>query len=236
MTMPSDHVARKLFLHETTHIRAGTTDRYVAEFSGHYQPQMERLGARLYGMWEGSPLNSNWPEITTIWEIDSYQHFAQIGAARHREPADRKAFEQWMSFQGELGATGEGRLVHGHNGIKSVEDHRADGFSTTVMIQEIMQTKPGRQEAYVEQLEYLYVDWSERTGKKWFGSFTTVFRYDEVIHYWAVDGGWDGFGKYFPSWGAKPDPAIKSWMNVAPALRDGWDDSFLQSLPPNPLG
>jgi hypothetical protein len=25
-------------------------------------------------------------------------------------------------------------------------------------------------------------------------------------------------------------------MTMAPALRDSWDDSILQSLPPNPLG
>ncbi len=33
--------------------------------------------------------------------------------------------------------------------------------------------------------------------------------------------------------GASPELA---WTNVAPALREGWEDCFLQSLPPNPLG
>jgi hypothetical protein len=117
-----------------------------------------------------------------------------------------------------------------------VEERKAEGFKTTMMIQEIMQTKPGRQRDYVEQLEYAYVPWSEKTGKKWLGSFTTVFRYNEVIHYWACEGGWDVFANHYPSWGDKPGADIKSWMQLAPALRDGWDDTFLQSLPPNPLG
>jgi len=26
-----------------------------------------------------------------------------------------------------------------------------------------------------------------------------------------------------------------TWMSVAPALRDGWEDSILQALPPAPL-
>jgi hypothetical protein len=235
-TMPNAHKSRKLFLHEKTHLRAGATPRYSDEFSAHYRPLMEKQGARLFGIWEGSPLNSNWPEVTTIWEIDSYQHLSAIGAARHREPETRKAFEQWNRLLGELDAKGEGRLTFGNPGIKSVAEQKEAGLQTTVVIEEIMQVKPNRQTAYVEELEYLYVPWSERTGKKWVGSFTTVFRYDEVIHLWALEGGWDGFGKYYPSWGDKPDPAIRAWMNVAPALRDGWDDSFLQSLPPNPLG
>jgi hypothetical protein len=235
LSMPSSHTTRKLFLHEKIRLRAGATDRFTQEFSNHYQPLMQRLGARLYGIWEGSPINSNWPEVTTIWEIDGYPHLAQIGAARHRDPENQKAFGQWNGLLGELDAKGEGRLTFGSPGIKSVEEHRANGLKTTVVIEEIMKTKPNRQSTYVEELEYLYVPWSERTGKKWMGSFTTVFRYDEVLHYWALDGGWEGFAKYFPSWGDKPDPAIRAWMNVAPALRDGWDDSFLQSLPPNPL-
>lgn len=236
MTMPGVHVQQKLFLHETTHMRAGATDRFVEDFSNLYQPAMERLGARLYGCWEASPLNSKWPCVTTIWELDGYPHFSKLGAARHRDPETRKTYEQWNAFLGEIDGRGEGRLTYANPGIKTIEALKANGFKTTVMIQEIMTTKPGRQKDYVEQLEYQYVDWSERTGKKWLGSFTTIFRYDEVIHYWALDGGWDGFGAHYPSWTDKPDPAIKSWMNLAPALRDGWEDSVLQSLPPNPLG
>lgn len=236
MSMPRSHKARKLFLHEKTRLRAGATERFAVEFAGHYQPLMQRLGARLHGIWEGSELNSHWPEVTTIWEIDSYKHLAQIGAARHREPGTRRQFEQWRELLGELGATGQGRLTYGNPGIKSVEEHRADGLSTAVVIEEIMTTTPGGQPRYVEELEYLYVPWSEETGKKWFGSFTTVFSNSEVIHYWALEGGWDAFGQYWPSWGDVPDPRIRAWMNLAPALRDGWEDSFLQSLPPNPLG
>lgn len=236
MSMPNSHKSRKLFLYEKCELRAGATDRYVDRFADHYQPLMEHLGARLYGIWEGSEINSNWPEITTVWEIDSYQHLARIGAARHRDPETRARYNQWRGLLGELDAKGEGRLVFGNPGIKSVEEHRAAGLKTTVVIEEVMKTKPNGQVKYVEELAYLYVPWSEDTGKKWIGSFTTVFRYDEVIHLWALDGGWDGFGKYFPSWGDVPDPRIRAWTNVASALRDGWDDSFLQSLPPNPLG
>ena len=67
------------------------------------------------------------------------------------------------------------------------------GFGAGLVIQEIMQTKPGRQDDYIRELERLYVPWSERTGKRWLGSFITTFRFNEVIHYWALDGDWDCF-------------------------------------------
>lgn len=111
----------------------------------------------------------------------------------------------------------------------------ASGFDATVVIQEIMQTKPGRQDDYIRELERLYVPWSERTGKRWLGSFTTTFRYSEVIHYWALDGGWECFAAHYPSWKETPPAEIVTWMSVAPALRDGWEDSILQALAPSPL-
>jgi len=234
--MRTEYQHRNLYIHETTHLKAGSVDRFVSEFSSHYQPLMERSGARLFGLWQGTPFNSNWDEITTIWEIDGYAAFGSLGAARHRDAISRKSFSQWDSLLGELNATGEGRLTYPNRSIKPLDELKKAGFNTSVVIQEIMKTKPGRQEAYIEQLEYAYVPWSERTGKKWLGSFTTIFRNEEVIHYWAVDGGWEGFGKHFPSWKGDIPADIKSWMTLAPALRDSWDDSILQSLSPNPLG
>ena len=112
---------------------------------------------------------------------------------------------------------------------------REANFDATLVIQEIMQTKPGRQDDYIRELERLYVPWSERTGKRWLGSFITTFRFNEVIHYWALDGGWDCFENHYPSWKDSPPAEIVTWMSVAPALRDGWEDSILQALPPSPL-
>ena len=225
-----------LCLHETTHLKSGTVIRFVQGFTEHYQPLMERHGARLFGIWQGDPFNSNWTEVSTIWEIDGWKHYSSLGAARHRDSASRDAFRQWEGLLGEIGATGEGRITYPNRRFKPVDQLKAEGFQSTVCIQEVMRTKPDRQDAYIEQLEYQYVPWSERTGKLWLGSFTTYLRNNEVIHYWAMDGGWDGFAKYYPAWGEVIPPDIKSWMALAPALRDSWDDSILQSLSPNPLG
>ena len=108
-------------------------------------------------------------------------------------------------------------------------------FAAGLVIQEVMQTKPGKQDDYIRELEWLYVPWSERTGKRWLGSFITTFRLNEVIHYWALDGEWDCFENHYPSWKDSPPAEIVTWMSVAPALRDGWEDSILQALPPSPL-
>ena len=126
------------------------------------------------------------------------------------------------------------RLIALNQGARPLIDGRGMD-KITMVIQEIMQTKPGKQDDYIRELERLYVPWSESTGKRWLGSFITTFRFNEVIHYWALEGDWDCFENHYPSWKGSPPAEIVTWMSVAPALRDGWEDSILAALPPSPL-
>ncbi len=226
---------RSLYLHETTRLGIGDMAKYNHAFGEVYRPAMERLGARLFGHWQGGAFNSRWPEVTTIWEIDGYAHFGELSAARAGGAQESAAFAEWSAVLAALHGTGHGRLCYANRGIQPIGDLVESSYDASVVIQEIMTTKPGRQEDYIEQLEYAYVPWSERTGKLWLGSFVTIFCNEEVIHYWALQGGWAGFGQWYPSWKSDIPDDIKSWMKLAPALRDSWDDSILSALPGHPL-
>jgi hypothetical protein len=208
-----------LYLHETIALGSGRSDAFTEMFTGTYQPMMDELGARLFA----------------IWETDGFADYARIGAAQARGGSHEVAAGKWSEFLAGIGASGEGRIMYPGPSNKTLTQLREANFVAPLVIQEIMQTKPGRQDDYIRELERLYVPWSERTGKRWLGSFTTTFRYNEVIHYWALDGGWECFANHYPSWKDSPPAEIVTWMSVAPALRDGWEDSILQALPPSPL-
>ncbi|GFG71637.1 NIPSNAP family protein [Mycolicibacter senuensis] len=224
-----------LYLHETIDLGRGTTDEFTGKFTGIYQPMMTELGARPFALWETTRYNGHWPQVTIIWEIDAFADYARIGRAQARGGSHAKPAAEWSAYLAGIGAAGEGRIMYPAPQNKTLAQLGDAGFDATLVIQEIMQTKPGRQDDYIRELERLYVPWSERTGKRWLGSFTTTFRFNEVIHYWALDGDWDCFAQHYPSWKGQPPAEIVTWMSVAPALRDGWEDSILQALPPAPL-
>jgi hypothetical protein len=235
-----------LYLHETIALGEGRSDRFTGDersreeqftevFSEVYHPMMEDLGARLFAMWETTPYNGHWPQVTIIWEIDAFADYARIGRAQARGGSHAEAAAKWSTFLAEIRASGEGRIMYAGKYNRTLAQLKEAGFGAGLVIQEIMQTKPGRQDDYIRELERLYVPWSERTGKRWLGSFITTFRFNEVIHYWALDGDWDCFENHYPSWKESPPAEIVTWMSVAPALRDGWEDSILQALPPSPL-
>jgi hypothetical protein len=224
-----------LYLHEKINVTSATARDVSDMFAKVYQPAMERLGARLFSFWESSPFNAHWPQLTVIWELDNFAAYAAIGAAQAPGGAEHGSLTEWQRYLASAGATGEGRIMYPGQHNRTLAELRDANLDSFVVIEEIMTTHPGKQQTYIEQLKRLYVPWSESTGKIWLGSFVTYFRFNEVIHYWALEGGWDGFAKHYPSWKGDPPAEITTWMTVAPSMRDGWEDSVLQALPPHPL-
>jgi len=224
-----------LYLHETIDLGSGTVDAFLPTFGEVYQPMMEDLGARLFAMWETTRYNGHWPQVTIIWEIDAFADYARIGRAQGRGGSHARQAGQWADFLAATGAHGEGRIMYAGKYNRTLTQLQEANFGAGMVIQEIMETKPGKQDDYIRELERLYVPWSESTGKRWLGSFITTFRFNEVIHYWALDGDWDCFENHYPSWKGSPPPEIVTWMSMAPALRDGWEDSIMSALPPSPL-
>jgi hypothetical protein len=235
MNMKKYYSHTLLYLHETISLGSGRAEGFTEVFGNVYQPMMEALGARLFSIWETTPYNGHWPQVTIIWEIDAFADYARIGKAQAAGGSHHGAAARWLQYLADVGASGEGRIMYAGRYNKSLAQLRDEDFKAGLVIQEIMQTKPGRQDDYIRELERLYVPWSESTGKRWLGSFITTFRFNEVIHYWALEGDWDCFENHYPSWKDAPPAEIVTWMSVAPALRDGWEDSILQALPPSPL-
>jgi hypothetical protein len=55
-----------LYLHEAISLGSGCSDRFTEVFTDTYQPMMHELGARLYSIWESTPYNGHWPQVTII--------------------------------------------------------------------------------------------------------------------------------------------------------------------------
>ena len=169
MNMKKYHSHALLYLHETIALGSGRSDRFNEVFSDVYHTMMEELGARLFAMWETTPYNGHWPQVTVIWEVDAFADYARIGRAQGRGGSHESVAGKWSAFLSEIGASGEGRIMYAGKSNKTLAQLKESNIAAGMVIQEIMQTKPGRQDDYIRELERLYVPWSERTGKRWLG-------------------------------------------------------------------
>ena len=55
-----------LYLHETLALGGERSDRFTERCTAVYQPMMEELGARLFAIWETTPYNGHWPQVTIM--------------------------------------------------------------------------------------------------------------------------------------------------------------------------
>ena len=95
VTMKKYHSHTLLYLHETISLGSGRSDGFTEVFGDVYQPMMTELGARLFAMWESTPYNGHWPQVTIIWEIDAFADYARIGRAQAPGGSHRSAAASW---------------------------------------------------------------------------------------------------------------------------------------------
>src|SRR6201996_3280446 len=150
-----------LYLHETISLGSGVSDRFTEVFADSYQPMMDELGARLFAIWEATPYNGHWPQVTIIWELDGFSDYTRIGRAQGRGGSHREAAQTWSAYLAGTGASGEGRIMYPGASNRTLAELKDANFHAGLVIQEIMQTKPGKQADYIRELERLYVPWSE---------------------------------------------------------------------------
>jgi hypothetical protein len=143
-----------LYLHETILLGSAQSDGFTEVFTDTYQPMMTELGARLFAIWESTPYNGDWPQVTIIWEIDGFSDYARIGAAQARGGSHEAAAGKWSAFLADIGASGEGRIMYPGPSNKTLAQLREANFTAPLVIQEIMQTKPGRRPRAAKRIKW----------------------------------------------------------------------------------
>jgi hypothetical protein len=103
--MRRHHSHTLLYLHETIALGSGSSDQFTQAFTDVYQPMMQELGARLFALWEATPYNGQWPQVTVIWEIDAFADYARIGSAQARGGSHHAAAGEWAAFLAGVGAS-----------------------------------------------------------------------------------------------------------------------------------
>lgn len=210
---------------------AGQLDNFVDAFEQAYHPLMREAGARLVALWETVGISLPWPRTIALWELDNLKHYAALARAQY----DRSAgFRKWRAALGSMARGGEGRILvpAAHN--PTLKDLRDAGVSAQLCVHEILTTQPDKQRDYVDGIERLWMPYAVRHGRRWIGTYSTSWKNHEAISIWALEKGWDTLAEHY-SRDPTGDVELKTWMQIAIALRERYDDGLLYALAPTPL-
>ena len=214
-------------------IVAGKLDEFVGMFEERYQPLMSKAGARLVALWETVALSLPWPQAIALWEVDDLKHYAAVARANYDgEMAPR--FREWRNAMGAVSTGGAGRILVPAAGGPTLADLKKNGVSAEVCVHEILTTQPDKQRDYVDGIEKLWMPYAVRNGRRWIGTYSTSWKNFEAVSIWALEDGWEGLAHHYTR-DVSRDVELKTWMQIAIALRERYDDGLLHALPPTPL-
>lgn len=213
------------YLHETTSLRPGARDDFVAAFDAVHAPAMSAFGARLVALWETLPFSHAWPQTIALWEVDDFRAIADIGEGESGLAPWRRAAAPFMTG-------GEGRVLTPSPANPTLASLRAAGTARSVCVHERIFTKPGRQFDYMRALEERYVPWARRNGRDWVGAFTTNWKNGESILIWGLQNGWDTMRELYGRQKQiiTDDPDLSEWMKSSTPLREDWHDAVVQAI------
>ena len=223
-----------LYIHEQTDLLAGKTDEFVDLFEQRYLPLMRDLDARLVGTWETVAISLPWPMVITLWEVDDMAHYARVANAQYRDARLAPLFREWRRDLASVSRSGEGRILTPSKKTPTLADVEAEGFSLEVCVHEWITAQPDKEHDYAENIGTLWVPYAVQHGRHWVGTYTTNWKNHEAISIWALDNGYDTLPENYekPWFDLLEREGIATWMSVAIALRERYDDGLMHALRP----
>ena len=195
---------------------------------------MREAGARLVALWETVGISLPWPRTIALWELDNLKHYAALAGAQYGGGALGAGFRKWRGALGGLARNGEGRILVPAAGNPTLRALKESGVSAQVCVHEILTTQPDKQRDYVDGIEHLWMPYAVRNGRRWIGTYSTSWKNHEAVSIWALEKGWDTLAEHY-SRDPSGDVELKTWMQIAIALRERYDDGLLHALAPTPL-
>jgi hypothetical protein len=184
----------------------------------------ERYGIRLAGVWATVGSTANWPEADLLWEMESWEHFAQAQQAQFPlEDKDAYGTELWYQAL-------EYRK-HGHASLltpASFSPPPVDVGPGQLCLYEGVRTRPGGMQAYQAALQDEYLPVAEKRGLRLFGSYAHALRPNLGMNLWVLRD-WDHWCELMET--EDRDAGAQSWLARCAELLEDLD-AYVLAAPP----
>jgi hypothetical protein len=215
---------RCLYLHEVIDIVGTGSEAYKAH-TGALGTGRTDGGAPLVGTWQQSGSTGAWPKVVNLWEMQSWDHWAEILARQYtRTSGQEKKLSKWWKEATTYRSGGFDRILEPAPFSPTRTELVARGVRGMACLQEIATVKAGTAEQYLDAVATRWVEHAAQRGLTLMGAWRTTMRDTEAVVLWSLPSFVD-LTRHLGTLGA--DRVSREWLERAREWRTDYRETLL---------
>lgn len=218
----------RIYLHEIIDIVGTGSEPYKAH-TGALGTGRRDGGAPLVGTWQQSGSTGAWPKVVNLWEMEGWDHWAEILARQYtRTSGQEAALKAWWTEATRHRSGGFDRILVPAPFSPTRAELIDAGIEGVGCVQEIATVRPGTTGDYLAAVGRRRRAAMQRRGLALLGAYHTAMRDTEAILLWNVPT-WAHFTRYLDA--AQTSPSERAWHAAARRWRADYRETLLVASP-----
>jgi hypothetical protein len=215
---------RNVYLHEVIHIVGAGSEPYKKHTAEGWRARWRQRSAALVGLWQQSGSTGDWPKVINLWEMDGWDHWAEILERQYAGEGQPPGLRQWWARALAWRSGGHDRILEPAPYSPTRQELIDRGVRGRACIQEIATCVAGGVEQYLDAVASRWMPVASRRGLSLVGAWRVAMRDDEAVLLWALPtfrAYTDHLADY---WSA---PETRAWADAARAWRTQYRETLL---------
>ncbi len=180
--MPNPH----LYLHEIIDIVGAGSEPYKRHTAKGWAGRTRQRSAALVGLWQQSGSTGDWPRVVNLWEMDGWDHWAEILERQYAGEGQPPALRRWWTRALAWRSGGHDRILEPAPFSPSRAELIERGVRGRACLQEIATCVPGTVDRYLEAVASRWMPIAARRGLTLVGAWRVAMRDDEAVLLWVL--------------------------------------------------
>lgn len=175
-----------LYLHEIIDIVGTGQEAYLDTVGERARHSQDKAISRLVGTWKVIGSTNRWPRVVNLWEMDSWQHWAETLERQFLPEKKDPELAPWWAKATQWRSGGFDRILEPSAYSPTCAELRTRHLKAWVCVHTLVRLLPGRREEYLTAVGKVLRPLLEMRGLTLMGAYSVPMRSDEALILWAA--------------------------------------------------
>jgi hypothetical protein len=213
-----------IYLHEIIDIVGEGSEPYKRHTGEGWSGRWRQRSSELVGLWQQSGSTGDWPRVINLWEMEGYDHWAEILERQYAGEGQPPALRRWWTRALAWRSGGHDRILEPAPFSPTRGELIERGVRGAACIQEIATIRAGFVEHYLEAVAEHWMPVAARRGLTLLGAHRVAMRDTEAVLLWCLPT-LRGYTDHLKDVATAPE--TRAWAEQARTWRTAYRETLL---------